>query len=1176
MKISMILLLAGVMHLSASTYSQTKVSLNMKDATVQEVFSNLEKMTNYTFLYKLDLVGNCGKVDVQATDKDFSQLLDEMLRPLGLSFTIDDKVVIITAGKAKDDEKKEITIRGRLFLKDSTTVPGATVLLKGTSIGVTTNMDGEFTFTIPYMESPVLIFSFLGMKTREIKYVGQKMMMVLMEEDVKTVDEVVVTGYQRIRKSDMVGSTNTVKREDLFFDGTNSIEQMLQGKLPGMLVLNTSGLVGQRQKVRVRGTSTLLGNQEPVWVVDGIIQEDPLPFKTRELDALGNISQDNFDMVKDFVGNAIAWLNPNDIQDITVLKDASATVMYGVKAANGVIIITTKRGEEGRMSVNYSGGVAVTPRLTYKKMNLMNSQERVDVSREIYKRGLTSNHRPLETVGYEGALQRYLDKKITYDQFNDEVKRMEKMNTDWFDVLFRNSVSTNHSISVSGGTDKVTYYGSVNASFVNGTSKGNDSENYSGSVGFDVRFNDKFTLGLKLNGSTDETNSYYQVNPYQYASTTSRAIPCFTEEGDYFFYPRSTNGYLYNILHELDMTGNKNTKTSLGMSVNLRWQILEGLQFESVFGYNLTNMVGESYADEQSFYITNIRKYEFGSQRPADDLYKRSQLPHGGELNTTESRNWNYTWRNSLSYSHVFKDRHRVSLMIGEEIRSSKYDGVSATTYGYFPGRGKTVALPPTMISDSENRMVRNDLLDRYKTVITDTKTNFFGMYASLTYGFDERYILTGSIRSDASNRFGQDTKNRFLPVWSLGARWNVHNEPWMKNQNIVSDLNFRASYGWQGNVAENFGPDLIARVGTGNDLIDQGQTGEFMLMIRSLPYGNLRWEKTKTINLGTDFGFFQNRMTATLEYYHKKTEDMIISKEVPYAYGVVSMPINGGDMTNQGLEISVGATVIRTNNFVWNLSMNTSKNFNKVKSKMTENSNWSAAASGALNKEGYAVSSFWAFEFTGLDPENGYPMFNIPSREDDLSVVDDATKYMKYMGTLEPDFSGGLSTAFRYKTFSLSASFNLNIGGKKFLYSMFSDDIKYSIPSAYDNLPQEMRNRWRKPGDEKLTDIPSLPHSKVPSVKLPTHTESPYTLYNRSDARVVNASFLRCNGISFGYTFPEEWVNRMRLGSLSISASVSNPFIIVSKEFKGMDPEVATGSQPISRNYSLSINLSF
>lgn len=666
MKISMILLLVGVMHLSANTFSQTKVSLNMKDATVQEVFSNLEKMTNYTFLYKLDLVNKCGKVNVDATDQDFSQLLLELLNPLGLSFTIDDQVVVITASKAKDDVEKELTIKGRVFMKDSTGVPGATVILKGTSTGVITNMAGEFTITIPYTESPVLIFSFLGMKTREVRYVGQKEMMVLMEEDVKAMDEVIVTGYQRIRKSDMVGSTNSVKREDLFFNGTNSIEQMLQGKLPGMVVMNTSGLVGKRQKVRVRGTSTLLGNQEPVWVVDGIIQEDPLPFKTRELDALGNISQDNFDMVKDFVGNAISWLNPNDIEDITVLKDASATVMYGVKAANGVILIKTKQGQAGRMSVNYSGDISITPRLTYEKMNLMNSKERVDVSREIYERGLTSDNRPLESIGYEGALGRYLAKEISYDEFNDEVKKLESTNTDWFKLLFRNSVSMNHSLSISGGTDKISYYGSVNATINRGTSIGNESTSYSAAIGINAKFGEKVNLGLRINGSTSETDGYYQVDPYNYASTTSRVIPCF-ENGEKFFY-KDKSGYLYNILHEISMTGNTNTNRSMGVSASFRWDILTGLQFESTFGLNTSNIVGESYADEQSHYITEIRKYEFGTQRPADNLYQRSPLPHGGELNTTEDRNFNYTWRNTLSYNYVLAEKHPLFIFKDKDI----------------------------------------------------------------------------------------------------------------------------------------------------------------------------------------------------------------------------------------------------------------------------------------------------------------------------------------------------------------------------------------------------------------------------------------------------------------------------------------------------------------------------
>ena len=525
----------------------------------------------------------------------------------------------------------------------------------------------------------------------------------------------------------------------------------------------------------------------------------------------------------------------------------------------------------------------------------------------------------------------------------------------------------------------------------------------------------------------------------------------------------------------------------------------------------------------------------------------------------------------------MLAEKHRFSLMFGQEARSNKYDGVSATVYGYFPGRGKAVMMPPLTIMGSGGESRPNDLIEKqYETVVTDRTANYLAYYASLSYGFNERYIVTGSFRSDASNRFGQDTKHRFLPVWSIGGRWNVHYEPWMQRQRVFSDLNFRVSYGWQGNVAENYGPDLIARMGTGSETIDQGQTGEYMLFIKSLPYGDLRWEKTKTINLGTDFGLFQNKITWTIEYYWKKTEDMIVEKEVPYAYGVTSMPINGGEMTNRGLEISFGLTPVRTPNFVWNMSVNTSKNFNKVESEINENENWTTAVSGSLNKEGYPVSSFWAFEFTGLNPETGSAEFNIPTKEECPEGITDATAFMKYMGTMEPDFSGGLSMSFRYKTLSLSTSFNLNIGGKKFLYSIFNDSYKMTTPSAYMNLPHEMVDRWRKPGDEKYTNIPSIPSKDVSYYKMPNDA-SGYTpeMYNYADIRVVSASFFRCNSLSLNYTLPEKLVRKIAFKNLSISASVSNPFIIVSDDFKGMDPEVATGSQPISRTFSLGINIS-
>ena len=456
---------------------------------------------------------------------------------------------------------------------------------------------------------------------------------------------------------------------------------------------------------------------------------------------------------------------------------------------------------------------------------------------------------------------------------------------------------------------------------------------------------------------------------------------------------------------------------------------------------------------------------------------------------------------------------------------------------------------------------------------LTDRMSNYVGLFASASYSYKERYTATASFRTDASNRFGQDTRNRFLPVWSFGGRWNVINESWMERQRVVSDLALRVTYGWQGNAVENYGPELIAQIP--HNAIDN-RTGEYMLNIRSLAYPDLRWEKTKTWNFGLDLGFWHNRIQLGFEYYYKKTTDMIVEQPVPVEYGVASTPVNGGSMTNRGAELSLSTTLIQTKKFNWNMSLNWAKNLNEVQSTLNENENWRTAVSGALNKKGYPVQSIWAFPFAGINQENGDPMFVVPSPEANPAAVTDATAWMKFMGSLEPDFTGGLSTSLRYTNISVSASFNLNLGGKRFLAPMFADDIVIDVPSAYNNLPKDFVDHWRQPGDE--TSVPGIPSSAVQrrSVLLPSGlTEYSYRMYNYSDIRVVSGSYLRCNVISLNYFFPQKTIAPLGLHNLSCSLGVSNPFIIKSRDYKGLDPEVATGSQPVTRTYSFNLNIS-
>lgn len=1153
--------------------SGTTVTLKMDNVTLTQVLDKVCKVNGYDLIYKADVkeILDRHKVNVNEEKMPIDLFFRNLLIQYQLVADIDGKTISIqkvnfTTGGAS---RKKI-LKGVITDSEGELVAGATVVLRNTKIATISDFNGNFSIDIPDMDDPVLTISFLGMKSQNIHVEGKSQLHVKMVSDVNMLDDVVVTGYQRIRRSEMVGANTMIKGEDLDLKGTNTLEQMLQGKMPGTVVINTSGVVGTRQKVRVRGTSTLLGSQEPVWVVDGVIQTDPLPFKSQELNSLGDISEDNMDMIRNFVGSSISWLNPNDIENITVLKDASATVLYGVKAANGVIVITTKKGHKGRLSIGYHGGVSIGERITYRKMNLMNSRERNDVSREIYEKRLVSS-RSLEEVGYEGLLNQYLNQQISYEEFSRRAKQLDVQNTDWFDILYRNPLSHSHSVSLSGGSEQLTYYGSVYANLNNGTQIGNNSNMYGAALRLDNKIGKNVQVSLDLAGSTGKTNSYFLIDPYKYASTTSRVIPCYNEDGSLHYYPYRTFGYKYNVLNEFYESGNENENRSFNVKGRLQWDIIDGLRFESTLGFATSNTVGHTYASERTYAMTSIRGYEYGQYTPADEKYRQSRLPHGGEYNSVEYHSLSYTWTNMLSYNKLFGKDHRLSLMIGEEVRSEKYDGLATTRYGFMPDRGQTFTTPPLTVT-SANQQVNNGLFDQMTSKVTDRRTNYLGMFASASYSYKERYTATASIRTDASNRFGQDTRHRFLPVWSVGARWNAINESWLRDQNVLSDLSLRLTYGWQGNAVENYGPDLVARI---PDRPIDNRTGEYILKIKSLAYPDLRWEKTSTYNIGVDLCFLRNRVQFTFEYYDKRTRDMIVELSVPTEYGVSTTPINGGRMRNTGLEFSVSATLIQTKKLNWTLSLNSAKNFNKVESEINENSNWRTAVSGALNKNGYPVQSIWAFKFMGINQENGDPTFDVPLGTENPEAVTDATAYMVHMGSLEPDFTGGLSTSFRFVDFSVSASFNLNLGGKRFLFPMFNDDIVEDVPSAYSNLPKDFVSHWRQPGD--ITDVPGIPSRDLLKrrVLLPTGlTESSYRMYNYSDIRVVSGSYLRCTNLGLNYFFPKKIVNRMRLGNLSLSLSVSNPFMINSKDFKGLDPEVATGNQPITRNYSFSINM--
>ncbi len=785
MKLTFLLVLGFVFSLSASVRAQDQiVTLKVKKTPFSKVISELKQQTSLDFFYSFN------EVDVnQLISLDVKNMkIDEVLhRMLGERFTWEyvDNMVVIKPLPVGEQEKKSVRVKGFVYDVNKQPLVGVTVKLVGVTLGTATDARGWFALELPLTKGE-LEFSFVGYEKRVLAFTpetSKDTLRIMMKEDVKAIDEVVVTGYQVLKEKGMAGSYSRVDVKDLAMTGTETLESMLQGKIPGMMVINTSGLTGTRQKVRVRGTATLVGNAETVWVVDGIIQEDNLPFEASELT---NMS-DNVEMMRDFIGGAISWLNPNDIEDITVLKDASATAIYGVKAANGVILITTKKGERGRMQLNYSANFTASQRMNYNRQEIMNSKERIDLSREAYERGARVAN---ENIGYMGLALAYDRNEISLDEFDAGAKKLELMNTDWFDILYRTPFSQSHTLSFSGGDASATYRASFGYRDVKNTAIGNDQVAYTGSLNTSFIFWNKLTVTASLSGSHTKTKAFASgVDPFSYAINTSRVIACYDDDGELYYYDKG--GYKYNILNELANSGNENTSKSLTLNLNARWRVTESLALSATLGGTSSSSFGETWFTERSNYISAIREYEFGEYGPLDLKFQDSRLPYGGMLAVTENRNFNYTARLQAEFVKLFRGVHSVNFMAGLEVRSSQYDGFSQTNWGYQPDRGKSFVDVP---AETPNGRL-NQTYAATNPTITDRVLNYVSYYATAGYMYDNRYSINLSLRQDGSNRFGDDGK--FLPVWSLGLRWNVTDEHWMQDQRLVNNLAFTASFGF-------------------------------------------------------------------------------------------------------------------------------------------------------------------------------------------------------------------------------------------------------------------------------------------------------------------------------------------------------------------------------------------
>lgn len=1179
-----ILLMSSV---AADAQSKQKlITLTFKDEPLPTVLKAIERNSDYNVIFSYDDLRNI-KVTATIKKKTAPKAVAMAIAGYKLSYSVQGKFIRVFPSKSNE---WNASIHGKVADEKGEPLIGVVVRYKNNrSVSAVTDTEGRFSIPAIKGSEAELILSYIGMETTTATFSEGSENYVHMLTNSKNLDEVVVNGYSRVDKRLSSSAVTTVKAEDIKIANVNTIDKMLQGTVPGLMLVNSSGSVNATPKIRMRGNSTIFGNASPLWVVDGIIHEDPVNFSNDELNnIISGTSSDmtdqmNLDAQRSLIGSAISGVNPNDIESITFLKDASATAIYGTRAANGVIVVTTKRGREGRPTVSLSTSLGFTARPHYGEYNLMNSKERVSVSKDVVKYGNLYSSTPYH-IGYEGSLMDLYNGKISLDEFNSQVANYETMNTDWFKLLCQNAFNQDYSLSLSGGSDKVTYYTSVGYNNSKGTTKGDNSERYTLMSNIDAWLSNKLRVTTRLSFSETTSEGFYTVNPYSYAMTTSRALSPDT----YYTTSLSTfaglgQNYLlsYNIFNELNHTGSEAKVRNFSGSVNVGYDILKNLKFETMLGVNYSNSTNYQWADERSFYIAEIRGYDYGTVDPNSETEKASRLPHGGILNYASTNNVSYTGRAQLTYNLMFgsERQHIINAMAGYEARSNQYDGLNTVEWGYFPERGMNISYEyDTSTSGNSATNGDNSSLNKHTATRTKTSNNTVSEYLTLVYGYKNKYVLNFNARMDASNRFGQYTNHKWTPVWSVSGRWKINDEKFLQNVNWIDELSLRLSYGEQGNIPTSVSPYLVAKYISPTINI---ASGEYQLGISHYPYPDLRWEKTATTNVGFDFSFLRGRISGTVDYYVRKGHDIIFNLPVATEYGVTTTYRNGANLKNTGLEVGLSFKVIDNKDWTWTITPIYSKNTNNISKTTEQEYSVDDYLAGNVYLNGKPVNAVYAWEFTGLDPKTGFATFKgCSSNEDDVEKSSDPSTYLKYVGPADPTFNGGISTSLRWKNLTLYAQFAYGFGNYKRLNFLFDGNNK--MPSPQTNMTKEMLDRWKQPGDQ--TNIPGLNFSESNDYLIYTpdskaSQKNSYTMYNYSDARIVKGDFFRCRNLSLTYAVPFKFVQHLHMTSASIGFNVTNPFTFCSSKFNGQDPEISntgTVALPITRSYNLSLNVSF
>jgi len=1195
MRLTTLVLMVSLMHVTAASIAQ-KITLSEKKAPINKIFDQISKQTGYDFLVTRAMITDAKPVDINVKNQDLNLVLQQIFEGQPLTYTIRNKSVVVAKKERTILDKvisvfTDVDIEGTVTDSAGMALPGASIKLKGSSKRATSDRQGSFRMQGVPMDGTLQI-SYLGYVTREVK-VWQGVRTIALKTENKVLDEVTVTnGYQEIETRNLSSAIDVLKAKDVFVPGMFSIDQALEGRVAGLFVMNNSGEIGTAPKIRIRGTSTVLGNHEPLWVVDGVVVNDPVNIDPATINDLDFVNR---------LGNSISGLKPFDVETITILKDASATALYGVRAANGVIVITTKKGHIGEPVINFSTATTYTPRPRYTdgNVNVMDSRQRVDYSRDLIANNIAYPAN-INYVGYEGALHDLYTGVINYDQFNQQVSQMETRNTDWFGLIAHDAISTQNDVSISGGTSKMRYYGSLGAANQTGSVKGDRVNQYTAFVKLNSNLSRNLSWDMNFRANVSKKNYVAtSVNAIDYAYNTNRTLTPYNNDGSLNYYKKYGVGYLdFNILNEIDQSREISNLSGISLTNTLGYRFSPDVKGSLIFSYALNNTDQEISYGENTWYSAQLRQTNVGVlPDPTQTL-----MPYGGELQSNLTRNYNYLVRPQFDFNKTFgtASQHELIATLGGELSSTKYDGTASVNRGYLPERGGIfAAVNPVTYPAYAAWALSNPVK------MTDQLTNLLSGYFTTSYTYNKKYTINFNTRTDYSNNFGSRSNEKFLPSYSFSGRWDVAQD-FFKNSKSVNVLAFRASYGIQGNMLANQTPELIMKSG-GVDPV----TGEYSSNIAFYPNPNLKWEKTGQFNGALDFSLFGNKVNGSLTYYYKKTDNAFVNSNVSDVNGLSAYVVNAGTVINRGVEVALSFTPINNasqggRGFTWRIdpeigqAINSLLNSKSVNQAVVNSNTYTNYLNGTQVIDGKSINSFYSYSFAGLNPVNGAPLFNndmnTPENILKLKGLTSDQLYQYVMvpsGNRIPTIQGGLSNSFSYKSFSLSFNLAYSFGSKIRLTRLFEDNyganasVSTMAAMPEDNVNAQLVNRWKKPGDEAFTNIPGLlnpmdyaiSRGHFSSGQSYAYATNVWQMYDSSDIRTASGNFVKIKTWSFRYALPETFCKRAGLKTAALSLAGTNLYTFASKELNGQDPEqtgFTTNTQLSTRpSFSMGIDIS-